>query len=311
MAIIIAFLVNASIFSIGGIGEDLGVFHHPFMARGNLARLSFKIDPEYMLLQESGDLRGVFWTNPVKLSLGVPLGYGFGFMVGNRERFNQCFDVYLEDSSLQIHALGEGGVEEVYAGLSKRLGAFEIATTGSFLFGNAWEIWTHSIASYSLVDTFSYRSRGRIFAFGFRHDMFSIAYESFGRVRMIHMPAETTMIDLPERLSVGVFPRVAEYSLGVVYEHSFWSDTTFDSPNRFKVSISRRNLGLTYYYNPWYFNDVSEHGLAFEFGVPLRNIGSVSILMDLSLRSRDGLRELMIKPKLNFVLNELFALRRK
>jgi hypothetical protein len=311
MSIIIAFLINASIFSIGGIGEDLGIFHDPFMQGSHLARLGFTVSPEYMLLHDSGDFRGVFWSNPIKLSLAVPLIHGFGVMVGNRERFNQCFDVYLEDSSLQIHALGEGGVEELYAGLSKRLGDFELATSGSFLFGSAWEIWTHSIGSYSLVDTFSYRYRGRIFSFGLKHELFSVVYESFGRVRMIYMPEETTMIDLPERLSVGIYPKIAGWPLGAVYEHSFWSDTTFESPNRFKVFMNRSNVSLTYYFNPWYFNDVTEHGLVFEFGIPLRNIGSVSILMDFAMRSRDGLRELLVKPQLTFVLNELFALRRK
>jgi hypothetical protein len=128
---------------------------------------------------------------------------------------------------------------------------------------------------------------------------------------MIYMPEETTMIDLPERLSVGIYPKIAGWPLGAVYEHSFWSDTTFESPNRFKVFMNRSNVSLTYYFNPWYFNDVTEHGLVFEFGIPLRNIGSVSILMDFAMRSRDGLRELLVKPQLTFVLNELFALRRK
>lgn len=311
MAIILAVLINASIFSIGGIGEDLGVFRDPFTEQGRLARFGFSISPQYMILHDDGDLRGVFWTNPLQLSLSVPLVHGFGLMVGNRERFNQCFDVYLEDSSLQIHALGEGGIEEVYAGLSKRLGPFQLATTGSFLFGNSWEIWTHRIESYSLVDTFSYRFRGRIFSFGLRHELFSVAYESFGRVRMIYIPEETTTVDLPERLSVGLYPKIQEWSFGAVYEHSFWNDTTFYSPDRFKISVDRADLGFSYYFNPWYFNDVTEHGLVFEFGIPFRNIGSVNVVMDFALRSRDGLKELMVKPKLTLILSELFALRRK
>jgi hypothetical protein len=311
MSIIITFLINASIFSIGGFGEDLGVFQDPFMEQDRLAQFGFAVSPEYMILHDSGDLRGVFWTNPLKLSLAVPVVHGFGLMIGNRERFNQCFDVYLEDSSLQIHASGEGGVEEVYAGLSKRLGTFQLATTGSFLFGNSWEIWTHSIGSYSLVDTFSYRFRGRIFSFGMRHELFSVVYESFGRVRMIYQPEDTTMVDLPERLSVGLYPTIAGWPLGAVYEHSFWSDTTYYSPDRFKIFLKRGKFGLTYYFNPWYFNDVTEHGLALQFGIPLRNMGSVNVLMDFALRSRDGLKELMVKPKLTLVLSELFALRRK
>jgi hypothetical protein len=311
MAIVLAFLINASVFSIGGIGEDLTVFKRPFIERSRLARLGFMINPDYMLLNESGEFRGVFWTNPLKMSLSVPLPKGFDLMVGNRERFNQCFDVYLEDSTLRIHAVGEGGIEEVYAGLNKRLGPFDLVATGSFLFGSAWEIWTHSIGMYSLVDTFSYRYRGRIFNFGLKHALFSVAFESFGEVRKIYMPEETTMIDLPERLSIGVYPTIDEWSFGVVYERSFWNGDEFDSPNRFKVLLDRGSTRFSYYFNPWYFNDVAEHGLSAALALPLRNIGSIDVEMDLAMRSRDGLREFSISPKLTFVLNELFALRRK
>ncbi len=311
MVILLAFLINASIFSVGGVGEDLSVFRNPFVQRSSLARLGFSINPDYMLLNDSGEFRGVFWTNPINMSLAVPLVHGFGIMIGNLERFNQCFDVYLEDSSLQIHAVGEGGIEEIYAGLSKRLGPFDLATTGSFLFGNSWEIWTHSIGAYSLVDTFSYRYRGRIFSFGLRHDLFSIAGEAFGQVRIIYLPEDATMIDLPERLSVGVYPRIAGWPFSIVYEHSFWYDDAFDSPHRFKISLDRRNLGFTYYFNPWYFNDVTEHGFAVQIGMPLRRVGSVSLMMEIAMRSRDGFREFSIKPNITFLLNELFALRRK
>ncbi len=311
MAILLTFLINASIFSIGGVGEDLLVFESPFVERGRFARLGFTINPEYMLLSESGELRGVFWTNPLKMSLSVPLPKGFGVMVGNRERFNQCFDVYLEDSTLQIHAVGEGGIEEVFAGVSKRLGPIDFVATGSFLFGSAWEIWTHSIGAYSLVDTFSYRYRGRIFAVGLKHDLFSVAFESFGEVRKIYMPEDTTMIDLSERLLVGVHPRIDEWSFGLLYERSFWSGDEFNSPNRFKVSLDRGGTGFSYYFNPWYLNDVTEHGLSAVFSLPLRNIGSIDVEMDIALRNRDQLREFSVSPKLTFVLNELFALRRK
>lgn len=311
MAILLTFLINASIFSIGGIGEDLSVFEPRFVERSRFARLGFTINPEYMLLNESGAFRGVFWTNPIKMSLSVPLPMGFGVMVGNRERFNQCFDVYLEDSTLQIHAVGEGGIEEIFAGLSKQLGPLDLVTTGSFLFGSAWEIWSHSIGAYSLVDTFSYRYRGRIFTFGLKHDLFSVAFESFGEVRKIYVPEDTAMIDLPERLMVGVHPRIDEWSFGLLYERSFWSSDEFNSPNRIKVSLDRGSIGFSYYFNPWYLNDVAEHGLSAALSLPLRNVGSIDVEMDIAMRVRDELRELSISPKLTLVLNELFALRRK
>jgi len=309
---LLAFLINASVFSIGGIGEDLSAFRMPFLKRDNISRISFAINPEYTLLAQSGEFRGVFWTNPLKLSLSVPVTHGFSVMVGNLERYNQCFDVYLQDSVLQVHALGEGGIEELYAGLNKRLGAFDLTLTGSFLFGNAWEIWTYKIGAYSLVDTFSYRHRGRIFSIGLKHNMFSVFYEGLGQVRMIHLTGEdTAMIDLPRRLSIGFYPRIGDWPVGIVYERSFWKDSMYNSPNRFKLMVSRNTLGLAYYFNPWYLDDVSEHAIDVDFAVPLRNFGVVNVKMGFALRSKDGLREYKFVPKLTFVLNEIFARRRK
>jgi hypothetical protein len=311
LSILMAFLVNASIFSINGIGEDLSVFRTSFIEKTEIGQVGFTLNPEYTLLNEDGDFRGVFWTNPLKLFLSAPLISGFSIMVGNLERFSQSYDIYLEDSSLQVHALGEGGIEEVYAGINKKLGTFDIVATGSYLFGNAWEIWTYSIGGYTLVDTFSYRYRGRIFNFGLRHNLFSIAYEGLGRTRMSETEGDTVTIDLPQRLSIGCFPRAGKWGLGVMYEHSFWSDEMYTSPNRFRVSAKRGAVGFAYYYNPWYINDVTEHGLDFGFQIPLRNVGSAQIRMTCALRQKDGLREFKFAPSLNFVLNELFARRRK
>jgi hypothetical protein len=308
---ILAFLMNASVFSINGIGEDLSAFHEHFLDREDIAQLGFTLNPEYTLLNQSGDFRGVFWTNPLKLSLSVPVTRGFAVMLGNLERFNQCFDVYLQDSSLQIHVLGEGGIEEAYAGVSKSLGAFDLVATGSYLFGNAWEIWTHSIGGYNLVDTFSYRHRGRIFSFGLKHDLFSVAYEGFGSVTTIKLGQDTLVIDLPERLSIGFYPRIAQWPLGIVYEHSFWSDETYSSPNRFKIQANRKAIAIAYYFNPWYFRDITEHGIDLDLALPLHNVGSVQVRMTLALRQRGDLREFALRPSLTFVLNELFTRRRK
>jgi hypothetical protein len=310
-AIIFAFLVNASVFSIDGIGEDLSVFHTPFIENTTLGQIGFTIYPEYTLLNEGGDYRGVFWTNPLRFHLRAPVVSGFSVTVGNLERFTQSYDIYLRDSSLQVHALGEGGIEEVYAGINKRLGVFDIIATGSYLFGNAWEIWTYSIGGYSLVDTFTYRYRGRIFNFGLKHELLSIAYEGLSRLRMTKVEVDTLLIDLPERLSVILSPRVSGWQLGIMYERSFWSEDIYTSPNRFRLSAKRGTLGFAYSYNPWYINDITEHAIDLDVGIRLRNVGSAQVRMTFALRQRDGLREFKFAPGLTLVLNELFARRRK
>lgn len=309
--ILVALLINASVFSINGIGEDLSVFKTPFIENTRIGQVGFTMNPEYTLLSEDGDYRGVFWTNPLKLQLSAPLVSGFSVMVGNLERFSQSYDIYLQDSSLQIHALGEGGIEEVYGGINKRLGAFDIVATGSYLYGNAWEIWTYAISGYSLIDTFTYRYRGRIFNFGLKHRYFSVAYEGLSRLRMTKVDIDTLLIDLPERLSVSIRPPIGKWGIGVMYERSFWSDEIYTSPNRFRVSARRGTLGFAYFYNPWYINDVIEHGIDLDFRIPLRNVGSAQIRMTLALRQRDELREFKIAPSLTLVLNELFVRRRK
>ena len=310
-AILLACTIAGSVFSIGGLGEDLSVFRTPFVIRDNIARVGFTLSPEYALLNESSDLRGVFWTNPFQLSLSVPVSHGFHVMIGNLERYNQCFDVYLEDSVLQVHAIGEGGVEELYAGISKSLGPFDLTLTGSYLFGSAWEIWTYRISAYSLVDTFSYAHRGQIFSIGLNHGLFSVLYEGLGSVRMIQGDQDTTTVDLPQRIAVGLYPRVGDWSLGFVYERSSWKDDQYSTSNRFKFQVGRDPLGFAYYYNPWYLGDVSEHGLECRYSFPLRNAGVVHVKMGLAMRSRDGLREFKMAPQLSLVLNEIFARRRK
>jgi hypothetical protein len=308
---LVAILINASVFSINGIGEDLSVFQTPFIENTTLGQVGFTMNPEYTLLNEAGEYRGVFWTNPLNLHLSVPVVSGFSVTVGNLERLSQSYDIYLQDSSLLIHALGEGGVEEVYAGINKRLGAFDIVATGSYLFGNAWEIWTYSIGGYSLVDTFTYRYRGRIFNVGLKHKFFSVAYEGLSRLRMTTVEVDTLLIDLPERLSMSLHPPVGEWGLCLMYERSFWSDESYKSPHRFRLSAKRGPAGFAYFYNPWYINGVIEHGIDLDFRIPLRNVGSAQIGMTIALRQREGLREFKFAPSLTLVLNELFARRRK
>lgn len=309
--ILSALLINASVFSIGGLGEDMSVFRVPFLSRDNITRVGFVLDPEYTVLNRAGEYRGVFWTNPMKLSLAVPVTRGFSFMIGNLERFNQCFDVYLQSGALQVHAVGQGGIEEVYAGLSKTAGPIDLVATGSYLFGSAREIWTYSIESYLLVDTFSYQYQGRIFNLGLRHRVFSVFFEGLGEVNKIDLPSDTMAMDLPERLSIGISLPIRDLPVGFVLEHSFWSDAQYDSPNRFKAMVSRGGLGFAYYYNPWYLGGVSEHAVDVDFVVPLRGSGAVNIKLALALRSREGLREVKFVPRLTFVLNEIFARRKK
>ena len=311
LAILVTLLINASVFTINGVGEDLSVFQTPFIENTAIGQVGFTMNPEYTLLNEEGEYRGVFWTNPLNLDLSVPVVSGFSVTVGNLERFSQSYDIQLQDSSLLIHALGEGGIEEVYAGVNKRLGPFDIIATGSYLFGNAWEIWTYSIGGYSLVDTFTYRYRGRIFDLGLKHDFFSVSYEGLSRLRMTGVEEETLLIDLPERLSISLNPPIGKWGLSLMYERSFWDDEIYRSPHRFRLSAKRGAAGVAYYYNPWYIDGVTEHGIDLDFQIPLRNVGSAQIRMTLALRQRDGLREFKIAPRLTLVLNELFARRRK
>jgi len=311
MSILVAFLINASVFSVNGIGEDLSVFRAPFLKAINIGQLGFTINPEYTLLAQDGDYRGIFWTNPLKFAISAPLLGGFSIMAGNLERFSQNYDIYVRDSSLQIHALGEGGIEEIYAGINKRLGNFDIVATGSFLFGNAWEIWNYTISGYTIVDTFLYRYRGRIFNVGVKHGLFSVAYEGFGQTRMIKLEQDTVMIDLAQRLTVGLYPRIGQWSLGLLYGHSFWNNDNYDSPHRFRIQALRGPLGVALMYNPWYIKDVNEYGVDVDYAIPLRNVGSAQLRMTIALRERDGVREFKFAPQLTLVLNELFARRRK
>lgn len=311
MSALILFLISASMFSISGIGEDLSVFHTPFIESDELTRITFSFYPEFNLLYSDGDYRGIFWSNPLNFSISVPVTSGFTIMLGNQERFNQAFDIYSEDSLLRVHYFGEGGIEDIYLRLSQNVGIGELAVSGSYLFGNSWEIWTYDMANHTLVDTFTYEYKGRVFSAGFRHKSLSIAYEGFGKVDATQANvANDTTFDLSERLSLGVTQRIGPWRAEAMYEHSFGSGDAI-SPNRFMLGLRRGIYGFAYRFNPWYIEGVHEHGLDIDASLRLRGIGSASLSLDLRYRKREDLSEFQIVPSIHLVLYELFTRRRK
>lgn len=311
MNILLLLLIGASMFSFDGIGEDLSVFRTPFVASDELTRIKFSFYPEFNVLYSDGDYRGMFWSNPLNFSISVPITRGFTLMVGNCERFNQAFDIYSEDSLLQVHFFGEGGIEDIYLLLSKNFGIGELAVSGSYLFGNSWEIWTYNMANHSLVDTFTYKYEGRVFSAGFRHKLFSVAYEGFGTVDATQTDVDDdTTFDLPERLSLGITPQIGPWHAEFMYEHSFGSEDAV-SPNRFMVGVRRGVYGFAYRFNPWYIDGVHEHGLNIDASLRLRGVGSASLGLYLRYRNREDLREFQIVPSVHLVLYEIFTRRRK
>jgi hypothetical protein len=311
MGTLLLILISASMFSIDGLGEDLSVFRVPFIEDDRLTQIKFSFYPEFNILYEDGNYRGIFWTNPLNFSISIPMIKGFTFMAGNRERFNQSFDIFYEDSIIQVNQYGEGGIEEVYVVLSKNFGIGELVLSGSYLFGNASEIWTYDMANHTLTDTFTYTYRGNIFGCGIRHRLFSIAYEGLGTVDATQADAESdTTFDLPKRLSIAVTPKIGSWQTEFMFEHSFWTEY-WRSPNRFKVGLARDNYKVAYRFNPWYIEGINEHGLDLSVSVPLGGVGSASIGLYTTYRYRDELHELQIIPSLHLVLNEIFTRRRK
>jgi hypothetical protein len=312
MTILLLTVISASLFSIGGLGEDLGVFETPFLKRDQRAVVEFLLKPEFNVLNKGGDFRSIFWTNPFDFSLTVPFGRGFIFSVGNCERYSQSFDVYLEEEDLKLHVLGQGGISEIYANVNNDFNIGQIALRAAYLFGHPWEIWEYSIDSYYLTDTFSYTYRGKIFSAGLRMAFVSVAYEGLGSMTMETATIDTT-IDLPDRLSISANPQLFGGKIGVMYEHSFWHSNdnhNYISPHRFKIGFEKQRIGIQYFYNPWYLEDVTEHGINFSWAIPIRNIGSARFTISCAMRSKDDLREFKIIPELQFTLRELFALRK-
>jgi len=262
---------------------------------------------KFNILNEAGDFRSIFWANPFNFGLSVPFGKGITFSVGNRERINQSFDVFLSADELTMHAIGKGGIGEIFAGLDKDLGFGEIALNGSYLFGNSWEIWDYNISNYFQTDTFFYKYHGQIFSAGLELKPFLLCFEGFGSLIMEN---SDTTIDLPERLSIGLRPRYFGGNVDLLYEHSFWQKNDYRSPNRFKIGFTKGKFRFDYFYNPWYLKYVNEHGLDFSWKILMKNLGSINININCCLRNKDSLREFKIIPAVTFTFNEIFARRR-
>ncbi len=312
MAIIVFVVFNASIFSFDGIGEDVSVFRMPFTEVYQKTNIAFALNPEFHILTEEGNFRGIFWTNPFHFSLTVPITKGFIFAAGNYERLNQSFDIYFEEGELKMHVFGDGGIEEVYVNMGKNFGGGEVALRGSYLFGNSWEVWNYTVGDFDLVDSFLYKYHGKIFCGGLRYNLFSLSYEFLGDLTMEKAYADTT-IDLPERLSLGLTPRLFGGTMNFLYEHSFWGENNpgYISPHRFKIGFTKRNLSIHYIFNPWYLSEVKEHGIIFSVTTPIRNVGSIMLSLNGFLRMKGSLKEIKIVPQLKLVLAEIFSPRRK
>jgi len=321
MGTLLIFLINASIFSLGGIGEDNSIFKDPFLGIRGKAQIEIALRPEINILNKGSDFRGLFWTNPFTLSLTIPIAKGFIFGVGNQTRFTQSFDIYFSEDNLDMHLKGKGGIEEVYVNLNNDFGVGEVALRGSYLLGNASEIWHYYIANYYLVDSFLYRYEGKIFCAGLKlraKELFNIHLfcEGFGDVVMERQNSDTT-IDLPTRVSLGIVPRqkILGGTLALSLERSFWPDdnqvNAFRSPYRFKLGISKEKFGVSYFFNPWYLEDITEHGIDILLVTPIRRVGALTFELGLSLKNKGSLRELRISPEMKLVLTELFARRKK
>ncbi len=321
MAILLIYLTAASMFSLDGIGEDNCIFKGPFLGLQNKAHIEVALRPEFSILNKNGDFRGLFWTNPFNLKFAVPITRGFIFGIGNQTRFTQSFDLYFNEDNLNIHLDGKGGIEQVYVNLNNDFGVGEIALRGSYLLGNASEIWNYHIGNFYLVDTFNYKYEGKIFSAGLKlraKKLFDISafYEGFGDVVMESEDADST-IDLPDRVSLTVIPNIKVIGglLALTVEHSFWpgieQSTAYRSPYRFKIGLIKERFSFDYFLNPWYLNDVTEHGIDVSLAVPIRKIGSLTFDLGCSIKNKESLREFRISPEVKLVLTELFVRRRK
>ncbi len=311
MGIVLIVLLNASVFSVGGIGEDRSIFRMPFADVSQTARIEFTLRPEFNILNKGSDLRGIFWTHPFYFNLTVPVTKGFIFGLGNLERFNQSFDVYFEEGELEMHANGEGGIEEIYAQLSNNFGIGEMSLRGSYLFGNASEVWDYYIGAYSLADSFLYNYHGKILGAGIKIKFVELSYEGFGSVEMEKADSDT-LIDLPDRLSIGFIPETFGGKLNILLEHSFWPEhDDYRSPTRFKIGFLKKRVGISYMFNPWYLKKITEHGLDFSLNIPIQRVGSITLNLGCFLKNKGSLREITLFPEIKLTIRELFARRRK
>jgi len=320
MAILLIFLISASMFSLDGIGEDNSIFKDPFLGLKDKATIEITLRPEFNILNKGSDYRGLFWTNPFNLNFAVPITKGFIFGIGNQTRFTQSFNLYFDQDNLNIYLDSKGGIEEIYLNLNNDFGYGEIALRGSYLLGNTTEIWNYHIGNFYLVDSFRYQYEGKIFSGGLKlraKNLFDIAafYEGLGDITMQDGDSDS-MIDLPDRISLSIVPKVKVMGgfLALTIEHSFWHEneqTGYQSPYRFKLALVKERFAVDYFYNPWYLNDITEHGLDISLSIPIRRIGALTFDLGCSMKNKESLREFRISPEVRLVLTELFVKRRK
>ena len=309
--ILIITLFTASVFSLNGLGEDMSVFRSPFTNIGTSTNISMRLKPEFTILNQGSDFRGIFWTHPFQFSLTAPISNGFAIGLGNLERFDQSFDVYFQENALNIYLDGDGGVDELYATVAKVFPAGEIALRGSYLFGNAEEIWQYSMGGYELIDTFSYSYRGKAFCIGLRLMFFSASFET-GDMK-VETATRDTSLTLPARLSFGLTHNVFVGRANLVFERSFWPEyDDYQDCNRLKLGFHRKRTGISYHFNPWYMGGITEHGVTLDYQMPLmRGAGTVALQLGCLLRHKDDLYEWSISPGIQLTIRELFARRRK
>ena len=321
MSIAVFYLLTASMFSLEGIGEDNSIFKDPFLGLKNKAHIEVKLCPEISILNSGGDFRGLFWTNPFHLKFAVPVTRGFILGIGNQTRFAQTFDLYYSEENLDIHLDGRGGIEEIYINLNNDFGLGEIALRGSYLLGNASEIWEYDIGNFYLIDSFNYKYEGKIFCVGFKlraKSLFDISafYEGYGDIDMETADSDSS-IDLPDRVSLSLQPKAKFFNgfFTLTIEHSMWPETEqsdiYRSPYRFKLGFSKERFSFDYFFNPWYLKDVTEHGINISLAIPIRRLGALTFDIGCSMKNKETLREFSISPELKLVLSELFVKRHK
>ncbi len=305
--ILLLCLLNASVFNVNGWGEDRSVFQVPFTGLLEKTQIEFTIQPEYTLISSNGDARGLFWFNPFRINLRVPVTPGFAVSLGNDERFNQSADIYLQRDQLNLHYRSQGGVEEAYAHGHLRLPVAEFCAGGSFLFGGSREIWDYDISDYVDTDTFQYRYLGWTIRGGLSVGIVFAAYEGLGHITMTASDRDSSR-DMPGRLTIGVRPVIGSYNLTAVFEHARWPGSPV---NRFCVGVGRGRFRILYSYNPWYLDGINEHGLQCAYQYPVKNLGSVGLTLKTGYRSRGDLAEFSFIPELKITFEELFSRRKK
>lgn len=307
--ILLLCLLGASVFNVNGLGEDRSVFYVPFSGRLEKAQIEFAIRPEYTLISSGGDSRGLFWFNPFRISLRLPVTKTLVVSLGNEERFNQAADVYLQRDQLDLRYRSQGGTEELRAHGHLLLPIAELCAGGSFLFGGSREIWDYDISNYTDTDTFQYRWSGWAFRAGLSVGLVFAAYEGLGRLTMTSGSEADSSGDLPGRLTAGIRPVFGSYAVTLVYEHAWWPDD--DPVSRLRAGVSRGRFHCLYSYNPWYIDGITEHGLQCGYCYPVKNLGSVGLILNAGYRTRGDLAELDLRPEFRITFEELFSRREK